>query len=197
MKHRTYTLEMINNNDIIFSFNNKKSSIGENKINYMDNKLKKIKEEITKNKYNFKEIKDKQRKLSENNNTKIVSCGPTPLPTRKFGKMVTSSVLGNNISVGRNDNNSKQKNNNISKNKNQNKEFISGANYKAVKTSNDNITYLHTRNFSVYSNNFKSPFAKNLIKQSTKENIQKNKDKKQILNQRLVKKIKCIKKINI
>ena len=196
-KHRTYTLEMINNNDIIFSFNNKKSSLGENKINYMDNKLKKIKEEITKNKYNFKEIKDKQRKLSENNKAKILSYGPTPLPTRKFGKMVTSSVLGNNSSVGRNDNNSKQKINNISKSKNQNKEFMSGANYKAAKTNNDNVTYLHKRNFSVYSNNFKSPFVNNLIKQSTKENIQKNKDKKQILNQRLVKKIKCIKKNNI
>ena len=188
---------MINNNDIIFSFNNKKSSLGENKMNYMDNKLKKIKEEITKNKYNFKEIKDKQRKLSENNNAKILSYGPTPLPTRKYDKMATSSILGNNSSVGRNDNNSKIKNNIIIKNMNKNKEFMSGANYKAVKTSNDNITYLHTRNFSVYSNNFKSPFAKNLIKQSTKENIQKNKDKKQILNQRLVKKIKCIKKINI
>ena len=196
-KYKTYTLQMINNNDIIFSFNNKKSSLGENKMNYMDNKLKKIKEEITKNKYNFKEIKDKQRKLSENNNAKILSYGPTPLPTRKYDKMATSSILGNNSSVGRNDNNSKIKNNIIIKNMNKNKEFMSGANYKAVKTSNDNITYLHTRNFSVYSNNFKSPFAKNLIKQSTKENIQKNKDKKQILNQRLVKKIKCIKKINI
>lgn len=196
-KHRTYTLQMINNNDIIFSFNNKKSTIGESKMNNMDNKLKKIKEEIMKNKYNFKEIKEKQRKLSENNNAKILSYGPTLLPTRKFDKMVTSSVLGNNSSVGRNDNNSKQKNNNISKSKNKNKEFMSGANYKAVKSSNDNATYLHTRNFSVYSNNFKSPFIKNLVKQSTKENIQKNKDQKQILNQRLVKKIKCIKKINI
>jgi len=196
-KHRTYTLQMINNNDIIFSFNNKKSTIGESKMNNMDNKLKKIKEEIMKNKYNFKEIKEKQRKLSENNNAKILSYGPTLLPTRKFDKMVTSSVLGNNSSVGRNDNNSKQKNNNISKSKNKKKEFMSGANYKAVKSSNDNATYLHTRNFSVYSNNFKSPFIKNLVKQSTKENIQKNKDQKQILNQRLVKKIKCIKKINI
>ena len=196
-KHRTYTLQMLNNNDIIFSFNNKKSSVGENKMNYMDNKLKKIKEEIIKNKYNFKEIKDKQRKLSENNKTKFLSNGPTPLPTRKFEKMVTSSILGNNSSVGRYDNNSKQKNNNISKSKNKNKDFMLGANYKAVKTSNDNSTYLHTRNFSVYSNNFKSPFTKNMIKQSTKENIQKNKDKKQILNQRLVKKIKCIKKFNI
>jgi hypothetical protein len=163
----------------------------------MDNKLKKIKEEIIKNKYNFKEIKDKQRKLSENNKTKFLSNGPTPLPTRKFEKMVTSSILCNNSSVGRYDNNSKQKNNNISKSKNKNKDFMLGANYKAVKTNNDNSTYLHTRNFSVYSNNFKSPFTKNMIKQSTKENIQKNKDKKQILNQRLVKKIKCIKKFNI
>ena len=196
-KHRTYTLQMLNNNDIIFAFNNKKSSLGENKINCMDNKLKKIKKEITKNKYNFKEIKDKQRKLSENNNAKVLTYGPTPLLTRKFDKMATSSILGNNSSVGRKDYSSKQKNNNIGKSKNKQDEFMSGVNYKAVKTSNDNITYLHTRNFSVYSNNFKSPFAKNLIKQSTKENIQKNKDKKQILNQRLVKKIKCIKKINI
>ena len=48
-KNKTYSLHMINDNDLIFSFN-KKSSICQKKINYLDIKLKKIQEKILKNK---------------------------------------------------------------------------------------------------------------------------------------------------
>ena len=171
-KHKTFSLQMANNNDLLFAFNNKRTNFGENKHRF-DNKLKKIKEEILNSKNNFKDIKDKYRKLSESNNIKNVSNLPAPCQKKKFEKGKTNSVLNNN-SIERKENNYK-KINNISKCDNY--ELIYRLNNKAFKRNNF-ASLSHQRNYSIFSNTFKSPFAKKIIKEYyTKENIEKSKEK--------------------
>jgi len=194
-KNKTYSLHMINDNDLIFSFN-KKSSIYQKKINYLDIKLKKIQEKILKNKINFKIIKEKQRKLSESIKKQIFRNTPTPSQNKKYHKMVTSSTLNQNNSLEKRF----KKEYNISKSKSKSKSrnkmngITSKNKYKKVKRNNNTIDFLHQRNYSLFNNNIKSPFAKKIIKESIKENAQKNKDKIKILNKRFNLKIKCMKK---
>ena len=196
-KNKTYSLHMINDNDLIFSFN-KKSSICQKKINYLDIKLKKIQEKILKNKNNFKIIKEKQRKLSESIKKKMFRNTPTPSQSKRYNKMVTSSTLNQNNSLEKRFkkeyNISKSKSKSKSKSRNKMNGIVSKINYKKVKRNSNTLDFLHQRNYSLFNNNIKSPFAKKIIKESIKENAQKNKDKIKILNRRFNLKIKCMKK---
>ena len=188
-KHKTYSSQIDNNNDLLFSSVNKKYIMEENKINYLDCKLKKIKEEILKNKNNFLEIKEKYRKLSENNHQKIITYAQNTSQTKKYEKLKTCSLLHNN-SVEKKERNYNNQNNN---NKNNiNNELLSRIKNKAVKKEK-NMMNLHQRNYSLINNNFKSPFGKNIKKELTKEIHPKNKDKiisNKIIDKKIAKKIK-------
>ena len=163
---------MANNNNLLFAFNNKRSIFGENKY-ILDNKLKKIKEEILKSRNNFKDIKDKYRKLSENKNKKNIEYETASCKKKKYEKGKTKSVLNKN-NIERKENNYKKINNIC---KCDNIELVYRLNRKTTKRSN--ITSIsHQRNYSIFSNTFKSPFAKKIIKEYyTKENIEKSKEK--------------------
>ena len=196
-KNKTYSLNMINDNELIFSFN-KKSSIYQKKINYLDIKLKKIQEKIIKNKNNFKLIKEKERRLSESIKKKMFRNTPTPSQSKRYNKMVTSSTLNQNNSLEKRFKKeydiSKSKSKSKSKSRNKMKGIVSKINYKKVKRNSNTIDFLHQRNYSLFNNNIKSPFAKKIIRESIKENAQKNKDKIKIVNKRFNLKIKCMKK---
>ena len=112
--------------------------------------------------------------------------------------MVTSSILNHNNSLEKRFkkeyNISKSKSKSKSKSRNKMNGLVSKINYKKVKRNSNTIDFLHQRNYSLFNNNIKSPFAKKIIKESIKENAQKNKDKIKIVNKRFNLKIKCIKK---
>ena len=153
-KHKTFSLNLINND---FYFFNKNTINNDNEIDYLNYKLKKIKEEIIKNKNNYKEINEKYRKLSEDKQKKIISSHP-----KKFEKMVTCSLFNNN--------NIEKNEKNYSKNiKN---DLNSTVKIKAFK-KDKNIILLHKRHYSIINNNFKNLFG---IK--TKNEISKKKSSK-------------------
>ena len=182
-KHKTFSSQVVNNN---FNFINWCAINEEYKINCLNNKLKKIKEEIIKNNNNYKEIKEKYRKLSENNPKKILTYPQTSCQ-KIFEKDITCTAFNNN-SVEKRQNN-KKKSNII--NRRYNNELFTKIKIKTLK-KDKNIFPKHQRNFSLINNN-KKPIRKQMDKEVTKENILKSKDK--ILSNKInIKKIKYSKK---
>ena len=170
-KHKTFSLQISNDNDSLFSFNNKRSIISYNKVN-LNKKIKKIKDEILNSKKYFIETKEKYRKLSENNNNKKSSIFASTLyHKQKIDKITISSVLNNNNK--RKDYNYKKIDNYISKTNNN--ELMSRYNNKTIKINN-NIVFLNKKNYSIFNRTFKSPFAKKIIKEFIQD-IQKSKEK--------------------
>ena len=165
-KHKTFSSQIIKNNDLLYSYN-KKIYNNDEKINYLNSKLKKIKEEILKNKNNFIEIKEKYRKLSENIPKKflIYASTQTYYATKKSEKMT------NNNSIEKRE---KSKNENII-NKYLNKEINNKVKIKANRDKN--ILFIHERIYSNMNNNFKNPLGRRFKKELTKQNFQKSKDK--------------------
>ena len=172
-KHKTFSLNLINND---FYFFNKNTINNDNEIDYLNYKLKKIKEEIIKNRNNYKEINEKYRKLSEDKQKKTISSHP-----KKFEKMVTCSLFNNN---------------NIEKNeKNYNKNIKNDLNSTVkIKTfkKDKNILLLHKRHYSIINNNFKNLFGIKTKNEISKKKVQ-NKDK-MISTKVINKKIKNVKK---
>ena len=165
-KHKTFSSQIIKNNDLLYSYN-KKIYNNDEKINYLNSKLKKIKEEILKNKNNFIEIKEKYRKLSENIPKKFLMyvSTQTSYATKKSEKMT------NNNSIEKRE---KSKNENII-NKYLNKEINNKVKIKANRDKN--ILFIHERIYSNMNNNFKNPLGRRFKKELTKQNFQKSKDK--------------------
>ena len=182
-KHKTFSSQLVNNN---FNFINWCSMNEEYKINYLNNKLKKIKEEIIKNRNNYKEIKEKYRKLSENNQKKILSY-PQSSCQKIFDKNITCTAFSNN-SVEKRQNNKKNSNNN---NRHYNMELFSKIKIKTFK-KDKNTKLERQRNFSLINNN-KKLYKKQIKKEVTKDNILKSKDKI-LQNKANIKKIKFSKK---
>ena len=182
-KHKTYSSQ-IDNNELLFSSLNKKCMIEDNKTNYLDFKLKKIKEEILRNKNNFIEIKEKYRKLSENNKNKMLCA-----QTKKCEKIMTYSLVNNNSQEKKDKNANKE---NI--NRNTNNEIFSRIKNKIIKKER-NIFHFHQRHYSLMNNNFKSPFGRKIKKELTKDNNLKNKEKiisNKVNEKKIIKKIrKC------
>ena len=158
--------------------------IEDNKTNYLDFKLKKIKEEILRNKNNFIEIKEKYRKLSENNKNKMLCA-----QTKKCEKIMTYSLVNNNSQEKKDKNANKE---NI--NRNTNNEIFSRIKNKIIKKER-NIFHFHQRHYSLMNNNFKSPFGRKIKKELTRDNNLKNKEKiisNKVNEKKIIKKIrKC------
>jgi hypothetical protein len=174
-KNKAYYLQTENNNDSIHSSVNKKHVIDDNKMIYLDNKLKKIKEEIVRNKNNYIEIKEKYRKLSLNNNKKMFNYNvAAPLcQTKKYEKVERRSLLYSN-SVENKRKNNYNTNNNI--NKNIKNEFSSRIKSKDTKKEKNTIIHIHQRILSLINNDNKSPVGRNAKKVLIKGINSKNQD---------------------
>ena len=178
-KHKTFS-QILNNDFFLF---NKDILNNDNKIHYFNSKLKIIKEAITKNKNknNYKKIKDKFRKLSEDNQ-KNITYASSSFRCNKFEKMTTYSVFN------RNNIDKKEKNNN--NNKIYTNELNSKNNIQLLKR--DNVFILHQRYYSNMNNDYKNPIVTKLNKEVTKKIFQINKGKI-ISTKRFNKKIKTVK----
>ena len=177
-KHKTYSSHLINNNNN-FYFQNYQE---ENKINYLSVKLKKIKEELLKNKINYKEIKKKYRKFSENNHKKIFIYPQNPNSNsdklKNFEKVITCSVFHNNSVEKkiRNKNiNINRRNTNNLVNKHLNNELLNRIKIKSNKIDKNIVSSIHHRNYTLMNNNIRSPLRKKIKREITKDN--KSKDK--------------------
>ena len=186
-KHKTLSTQFLNNFNI-FSFNKNMNIDNENEINNLQNKLKKIKEEIIKNKNHYIEINKKYRKLScEDNKKKNEKCGP-----KKFAKMATCSLFKST--------NLEKKENvcNSNNNKNINNELISKIKMQSF-IKNKAQLFLHKRNYSNANNDcLKNPFGFGVKykKELTNKNVQQKKD--DIISTKVInKKIKHIKKLKL
>ena len=165
-KHKTYSSQM-NNNDLFYSLN-KKYVINDEKINYLNIKLKKIQEEILKNKNNFKEIKEKYRKLSENNPKKFFINATTHISyATKKSKKIT-----NNYSLEKRE---KSKNENMINN------YLKKEINNEIKIKSNKDKYLLCTHEKIYSNinnnNLKNTLRKILKKELTSQNFRKSKYK--------------------
>ena len=181
-KYKTYYLQNDNNNGnnnnnngSLYTSVNKNHLMDDNKLIYLDYKLKKIKEEILRNKNNYNEIKEKYRKISlnNNNNKKLLTySAATSCHTKKYERLSRNSLINSN-SVERKFRNNFYRN---SVNRNSKNEFVLRMKSKEVKNekSNNNI-HLHQRIFSLM-NNVKSPMGRNNKKVLTKDQSSKNKD---------------------
>ena len=166
-KHKTYSSNVINiQNDFYFP-----NIYEENKIKYLSVKLKKIKEELLKNKNDYKEIKEKYRKFIGNNLKSLFtySQNSNSGQQKNFEKNMTCSVFTNN-SVEK-----KIKNKDLNNNHLVYKHRINDLlNKIKIKINKNIISSLHQRNYSLI-NKIKSPVKKIITKEITKEN--KSKDK--------------------
>ena len=175
-KHKTFS-QLIKKNDLCIL---KKDIINnDSKTNYLNYKLKIIKEEIIKNKNNYKEIKEKYRKLSEGNQKKIITYDPSLHQPRKSEKMVTNTLFDSN-NIGK-------KEKNYNNNKIISNELISQSKIKSFKK--DKIILLkHQRHFSNI-NNLKITFVK-FKKEATNKRFQINKEKmlsSKVINKKIIK----------
>ena len=167
-KYKTYSSNVINiQNDFYFP-----NIYEENKIKYLSVKLKKIKEELLKNKNDYKEIKEKYRKFIGNNLKKLFTYSQKSNSGqhKHFEKNMTCSIFNNN-SVEK-----KIKNKDLNNNHLVCKLTINDLlNKIKIKINKNIISSLHQRNYSLI-NKIKSPPVKKIIKKEiTKEN--KSKDK--------------------
>ena len=166
-KHKTYSSNVINiQNDFYFP-----NIYEENKIKYLSVKLKKIKEELLKNKNDYKEIKEKYRKFIGNNLKSLFtySQNSNSGQQKNFEKLMTCSAFTNN-SVEK-----KIKNKDLNNNHLVYKHRINDLlNKIKIKINKNIISSLHQRNYSLI-NKIKSPVKKIITKEITKEN--KSKDK--------------------
>ena len=179
-KHKTFSSQLLSNN---FFFTNNCSQKEDDKMIYLNVKLKKIKEKILKNKNNYKEIKEKYRKLSEINHKKKIIYPKNSCIQKIFEKEMTCSIFNNNSIEKRqiicnNSTNINKHNETRNKIKNLKKD--------------KNIITVHQRNHSLITNNYRSPFGKKIKKDITKDNIKKNRDV--IVNKANYKKNKYAKK---
>ena len=168
-KHKTYSSNIINlQNDFYFPNNYE-----ENKIKYLSVKLKKIKEELLKNKNNYKEIKEKYRKFRGNNHKKLFTCSQNSNSgqQKNFEKNMICSIFINNSVEKKIKNKNKDLNNNHLKYKHTIYDLL---NKIKIKINKNIISSLHQRNYSLI-NKIKSPVKKIVKKEITKEN--KSKDK--------------------
>ena len=179
-KHKTFSSQLLSNN---FFFTNNCSQKEDDKMIYLNVKLKKIKEKILKNKNNYKEIKEKYRKLSEINHKKKIIYPKNSCIQKIFEKEMACSIFNNNSIEKRqiicnNSTNINKHNETRNKIKNLKKD--------------KNIITVHQRNHSLITNNYRSPFGKKIKKDITKDNIKKNRDV--IVNKANYKKNKYAKK---
>ena len=167
-KYKTYSSNVINiQNDFYFP-----NIYEENKIKYLSVKLKKIKEELLKNKNDYKEIKEKYRKFIGNNLKKLFTYSQKSNSGqhKHFEKNMTCSIFNNN-SVEK-----KIKNKDLNNNHLVCKLTINDLlNKIKIKINKNIISSLHQRNYSLI-NKIKSPPVKKIIKKEIKKE-NKSKDK--------------------
>ena len=174
-KNKAYYVQTDNNNDSIHSSVNKKHVIDDNKMIYLDYKLKKIQEEIVRNKNNYIEIKEKYRKLSLNNNKKIFNynVAAPSCQNKKYEKIERRSLLYSN-SVENKRRNNNFNSNNI--NKNIKNEINARIKSKDAKKEKNTIIHMHQRILSLINNDNKSPIGRNAKKVLIKGINSKNQD---------------------